>query len=78
MKERTMTAANTISKFIFSVLALCASVGAANATTVADTLNAAWYKTISLNVANESNVDMQYLSGYEDPFSCCSTTPATT
>ena len=62
-----MTAANTISKFIFSVLALCASVGAAKATTVSDTFNALSYKTISLNVATASVVDIRYLSGYDDP-----------
>ena len=62
-----MTAANPISKFIFSVLALCASVGAAKATTVSDTFNALSYKTISLNVATASVVDIRYLSGYDDP-----------
>ncbi len=62
-----MSATKTISKFIFSILALCASVGAANATTITGTFNAASYQTISLNVATASTVDFQYLSGYYDP-----------
>ena len=62
-----MSATKTISKFIFSILALCASVGAANATTITGTFNSASYQTISLNVATASTVDFQYLSGYYDP-----------
>ena len=62
-----MSTTKTISKFIFSILALCASVGAANATTITSTFNSASYQTISLNVATASTVDMQYLSGYYDP-----------
>ena len=62
-----MSATKTISKFIFSILALCASVGAANATTITGTFNAASYQPISLNVATASTVDFQYLSGYYDP-----------
>lgn len=62
-----MSATKTISKFIFSILALCASVAAANATTITGTFNSASYQTISLNVATASTVDLQYLSGYYDP-----------
>lgn len=61
-----MSATKTISKFIFSILALCASVAAANATTITGTFNSASYQTISLNVATASTVDLQYLSGYYD------------
>lgn len=62
-----MSTAKTISKFIFSILALCASVGAANATIVTGTFNSASYQTISVNVAAASTVDFRYLSGYYDP-----------
>jgi hypothetical protein len=62
-----MSTVKTISKFIFSILALCASVGAANATVVTGTFNSASYQTISLNVATAATVDFQYLSGYYDP-----------
>lgn len=62
-----MSTTRTISKFIFSILALCASVGAANATTISSTFNSASYQTISLNVATAATVDFQYLSGYYDP-----------
>lgn len=65
-----MSANKTISKFIFGILALCASVAAANASngsTVTGTFNAASYQTIALNVATASTVDLQYLSGYFDP-----------
>ena len=61
-----MSATKTISKFIFSILALCASVGAANATTITGTFNSNSYQTISLNVATAATVDFQYLSGYYD------------
>jgi hypothetical protein len=62
-----MSATKTISKFIFSILALCASVGAANATTITGTFNSMSYQTVSLNVATASTVDLQYISGYYDP-----------
>ena len=62
-----MSATKTFSKFIFSILALCASVAAANATTITGTFNSSSYQTISLNVATASTVDFQYLSGYYDP-----------
>lgn len=64
-----MSLTKTFSKFVFSILALCASVAAANAatTTVNGTFNSSSYQTISLNVATASTVDFQYLSGYRDP-----------
>jgi hypothetical protein len=62
-----MSATKTFSKFIFSILALCASVAAANATTITGTFNSSSYQTVSLNVATASTVDFQYLSGYYDP-----------
>jgi hypothetical protein len=64
-----MSVTKTFSKFIFSILALCASVAAANAATtkVTGTFNSSSYQTISLNVATASTVDFQYLSGYYDP-----------
>lgn len=62
-----MSAAKTISKLFFSILAMCASVGVANATTITGTFNSASYQTISLNVATASTVNFQYLDGYYDP-----------
>jgi hypothetical protein len=62
-----MSATKTFSKFIFSILALCASVAAAKATTITGTFNSSSYQTISLNVATASTVDFQFLSGYSDP-----------
>lgn len=61
-----MSAAKTISKLIFSILTLCASVGAASATTITGTFNSASYQAISLNVATASTVNFQYTNGYYD------------
>jgi hypothetical protein len=66
-KKTIMFASKTLSRFIFSIAALCASVAAANATTISGTFNAASYQTIAVNVATASTVDFQYLSGYSDP-----------
>jgi hypothetical protein len=62
-----MSAAKNIRKFVLSILAICASVGAANAATITGTFNSASYQTISLNVASASTVDFLYTSGYYDP-----------
>lgn len=62
-----MSAAKAIRKLVFGILAMCASVGAANATIITSTFNSASYQTISLNVATASTVDFRYLSGYYDP-----------
>lgn len=56
----------TVSKLIFSVLALCAAA-VANAATITGTFNSTSYETISLNVSTASTVDFRYLSGYYDP-----------
>lgn len=62
-----MSGAKFISKFVFSILAMCASIGAANATTITGTFNSASYQTIFLIVATASTVDFQYTGGYYDP-----------
>lgn len=61
-----MSATKTLSKYLFSILALCASVGAVNATTITGTFNSASYQTVAVNVATASTVDFRYLSGYYD------------
>jgi hypothetical protein len=60
-----MSAATTISQFVFSILALCASV--AHATTITGTFNSASYQTVAFTVASASTVDLRYLDGYYDP-----------
>jgi hypothetical protein len=62
-----MSAVKTISSLVFSLVAMCASVGAASAATITGTFNSSSYQTIALNVATASTVDFQYLSGYYDP-----------
>lgn len=61
-----MSVTKTISKLLFSVLALSATVGAANATTIHSTFNSDSYQTLSFNVATASTVDFQYTGGYSD------------
>jgi hypothetical protein len=62
-----MSVSGKINSFIFSIVALFASVAAANAATITGTFNANSYQTFSLNVATAATVDFQYLSGYYDP-----------
>jgi hypothetical protein len=62
-----MSAAKTIRKLVFGILAMCASVGAANATTIIGTFNSSSYQTIALNVATAGTVDLLYTDGYYDP-----------
>lgn len=61
-----MSVSKTLSKLIFTILALCASV-AASATTITGTYNASSYQTFSLNLATASQVDLNYTDGYYDP-----------
>lgn len=61
-----MSAFKTMGRLILSVAALCASISAANASTIIGTFNASSYQTITLNVASASTVDLRYLDGYYD------------
>lgn len=60
-----MSVSKTLSKLIFTILALCASVGA-SATTIIGTYNANSYRTYSLHLATASLVDLNYTDGYYD------------
>lgn len=61
-----MSVTKAISKLLFAVLALGATVAAANATTINSTFNSESYQTLSFNVATASKVDFQYTGGYYD------------
>lgn len=62
-----MSTVKKISKFLLSILTLCASVAAANASVVVGTFNSSSYQTFNVNVETAATVNFRYLDGYYDP-----------
>ncbi len=62
-----MFSATNFFKSVALAVAVAGSIGSASATVVSGNFNAAGYAVVGLNVASTANVDLAYLSGYNDP-----------